>query len=176
MFRSRKHPCSSFKFLRQCFNGIADVLEAFAEVLAPMPGNKDKLLAALHDCFGELRDDGRFFLYFFERQKQGVYDCVAGDKYSFGRDAFLKKVLSGLLCGREMQGAEVRGENAVGLFRKRRVFVACAPAGFDMADGYFVVEGAQGGAEDCCGVALDDDDVGLFFCEIGVDGADGSGG
>jgi hypothetical protein len=64
-----------------------------------------------------------------------------------------------------MQGAEVRGENAVCLFRKRRVFVACAQAGFDMADGYFVVEGA----EDGCGVALDDDDVGLFLCKIGVD-------
>lgn len=176
MFRRRKHTCSNFEFLRQRFNGLADVLEAFAEVFAPVPGNQHKLLAALHDGFGQLCDCGRFFLYFFERQKQGVYDGVAGDKYSFGCDAFLKKVLSGLLCGREMQGAEVRGQNAVCLFRKRRVFVACAQAGFDMADGYFVVEGAQGGTEDGCGVALDDDDVGLFFCEIGVDGADGSGG
>ena len=35
------------KSLRQSFNGFADILETFAEVLAPMPCDQHKLLAAL---------------------------------------------------------------------------------------------------------------------------------
>ena len=67
---------------------------------------------------------------------------VALHDWSKANGAIVEIVAGRMLAPDEMQGAEVRSQNAVGLFRKRRVFVACAQAGFDMADGYFVVEGA----------------------------------
>ena len=50
---------------------------------------------------------------------------------------------------------------AVGLLGEGRAEVAGAEAGLDVADGDATVEAGQGGAEDCRGVTLHEDDVGL---------------
>lgn len=161
-------------FFGEACDGLADVFKALAEAFAAVAG--DEYDGRLAGDFGETGGFGGVPAYFIEGDIQGVDDGVSGDVYLVCGDIFVEEVLLCLGGGREVELCEPGGEDAVGFFGPGGLEVACAEAGFDMADGDVVVEGGECGAEDGGGVALDEDEVGPGLFEFFVDGGQGAGG
>ncbi|MCY1539258.1 hypothetical protein D9M68_748370 [compost metagenome] len=134
----------------------ADVLQALAEVLAPVRRDQHKIavgkqvrhLALVGPC-APLRLN----------QADGIDHGVAAGHDVAGRDALGQQVGAGLGRGREMPLGQARDHGPVGLFRKRAVAVAGAQARLDVGDRDALVKRGQGGGKRGGGVALHDHDL-----------------
>lgn len=153
--------------------GGTDAFEAVAEALAAVGGDEDDVLAlgyragvALEVALVELIAD----------PEQGVDAGVAGDEDAVRRDGFGGETGGGLGSGGEMERGEAGGEDAIQFLGKGFGEVAGAEAGFDVADGDAAVEGGERGGEGGCGVALDDEEIGVGRSEDGVEAVDDTGG
>ena len=83
-----------------------------------------------------------------------------GPLFIFG-DPFLKQILTSSSGGREMQGGDATGQNAIRLFRKRCAHVSGSQSGFDMTHGYASVKGCNRTTHHRGGVTLNENHVRL---------------
>jgi hypothetical protein len=148
--------------------GVADAVEAGAEAFAAVGGHDDEAFA----WWGEgAFVAGEFAAFeFVADEEEGVDAGVAGHVDGLGGDVFVKEVAGGAGGGGEVESGEAGGEDAVEFFGERFGEAACAEAGLDVADGDVAVEGGEGGGEGGGSVALDEEEVGSFEFENGVEG------
>ncbi len=154
---------------------LADAEEALAEAFAAVAGDEDHL-AGGDGRVGKRRcGDAAVFEGGFNVE-QGVDAGVAGDGDLGIGDGFGSKIGGGHFGGREVEGGEAGGEDAIHFLGEGLGHVAGAESGFDVADGDALVEGGEGAAEGGGGIALDEDEGWLFVAEDGFEGGEDTGG
>lgn len=80
-----------------------------------------------------------------------------------------------MLGGGEVEAGDLRDQTAVHFLWERAEWVTRPKTRLDMADGDFAIEGGHGSGEGGSGVALDDDIVGFFLFDDGVEALDDLG-
>lgn len=139
----------------QLVEGLADVLDAVAEVFASVAGDEYHTAAWVAS---KVRHRGTPVV---DHPMQGIDHGVAGDGDAVRTDAFVQQVLACAFGGSEVEGAELAVEASVHLFGPRAVDVVGAQTGLDVAHGYLLVVGGQGGQGRCGGVAMYQHHVGF---------------
>ncbi len=164
-------------FLRQGFDGVADVKKSFAKVLPAVAGDEYQLVPVgqwrheiVDDRCGEpalqqvLLDgslQASFALDLADNPMEGVDHGVAGDGDARRVDALPDQVFPAEGRGREVPAGDAAGDLPVYLFGPGAVDVVGAEPCFDVADGDLLVEGGQGGSHGGGGVAVDQYHVGM---------------
>ena len=160
--------------LRQCLQGITDVVESVAEVLAAVPGDEHEATAGVEAChvvtaciqrFGKTRVKTRIALYLRRHPMQGIDDGVARHCDVACIDILLQKILAAQRCGREIVSGYTPRYLAVYLFRPRTVNVVCTETCLNMCHGYLAVERGECGGSACRGVAMHEKYVGAALLE-----------
>ena len=160
---------------RQLRDRLADGIETGAEVLSAVAGDQHERAAAEHERLRQARHLRRVPPDDVEGEEERVDHGVAGDDDAVVRDPFAQEVGAVAFGRREVQPRDASGEDAVGFLRPRRLEVAGAQAGLDVADRDVVVERRQRRAERGGGVALNEDQAGLRLREVAVHCLDGAG-
>lgn len=96
-----------------------------------------------------------------QRQKERVYDGVAGDGDTGRVDVFAQEVVAARLGRGEVVRRDLRGELTIGLLGPRAVDVARAQSRLDVRDPDLPVKGGERRGEGRRRVAVDENDVGL---------------
>ena len=142
--------------------GVADLVNAIAKVLAAVAGSEDDLatLVARRDARAEQREAGRR-LDHCARGVKRVDDRIAGDEDLRPRHILEIEHLGGASGRREMLVGDLRDEPSVHLLRPWFVDIAAAQSRLDVRDGYAPIEGGQRADHGARGVALHDDAIRL---------------
>ena len=159
---------------RQRGDGLADLLEPFAEVLPAMSGDEDERepcpIRAQQPI--QVRVDARCdpgVALQGDFHQQSIDDGVSSHGDGVVRDAFAQESRARRLGGREMQRDQRRGEPAVHLLGKRGPDVARSQPRLDVTDGNAPVEARQRCHHHRRGVSLDQRHVGVRGLQPSVD-------
>ena len=147
--------------LQDALEGVADLADAVAKVLAPMTGRQnDPASPVARGDFSAQRGEARIGLDPGPRGLQRVDDGVAGDEDLRLRDILEMQHLRRARRRGEMLVRDLGDDLAVHLFRPGFVDVAAAQARLDMRDGDAAVKGGERADHGAGRVALHDDAIG----------------
>ena len=145
----------------------ADALDAAVEILTPVPGDEDQLLACVEE--GEARRE--FAVHFLvgidptREVQQRVDHRVAGDEDRVGVLALADQVVARFRRRREVPGGDVAGDQPVQLLGEGAVDSVAAQPRLDMRHRDALVEGGERRGHRRGRVALHHDDVGPGLLE-----------